>query len=97
MKNGLLKYSDERRSQIEGADIKKFKEQSKKLTKALNNASWDIEDKYEDSIEEITSSLEKELREKLKDAEKEFEDTSTEVEGTDEKVEPREGLFPRVS
>ena len=97
LKDGLLKYADERRSQIESADIKKFKEQSKKLTKALNSASSDIEDKYEDSMEEITSSLENELRGKLKDAKKEFEVKSTEVEGIDKKLEPREGLFPRLA
>ena len=66
LKDGLLKYAEERRSQIESADIRKFEKQSKKLEQALNSASWDIKLDYEESVDNIIRALRQKLQERLR-------------------------------
>ena len=79
LKDGLLKYADERRSQIESTDIRRFKEQSKRLEQALNNASWDIKLDYEESVDNTARALRQKLQESLR---KMKEDIGIEIDGT---------------
>ena len=65
LKDGLLAFADERQSEIERADIGKIKAQRATLTKALNDASWDIKLDYEESVTQRTNSLNRELRGEL--------------------------------
>ncbi len=57
LRKGLLAYANERQSQIESTDIAKFKEQRRGLTKALDDASEEIKDEYEESIYLIKKSM----------------------------------------
>ena len=72
LKDGLLAYANERHSEIASTDIKKIKKQREELAKALDYASEDIKEGYEDSIYTITRSLEQELRGELKRIEREI-------------------------
>ena len=65
LKDGLLAFADERQSEIERTDIGKIKAQRATLTKALNDASWDIKLDYEESVTQRTNSLNRELRGEL--------------------------------
>ena len=67
LKNGLIRYANERQSQIESTDIAKLKERRGELTKALDNASEEIKDEYEDSVYLIKNSLTEELESQVKE------------------------------
>lgn len=69
LKNGLIRYANERQSQIESTDIAKLKERRGELTKALDNASEDIKDEHEDSVYLIKTSLKEELESQVKKGE----------------------------
>ena len=67
LKNGLIRYANERQSQIESTDIAKLKKRRGELTKALDNASEDIKDEHEDSVYLIKTSLKEELESQVKE------------------------------
>ena len=57
LRKGLLAYANERQFQIESTDIAKFEERKEQLTKALDDASEEIKDEYEESIYLIKKSM----------------------------------------
>ena len=69
LRNGLIRYVNERQSQIESTDIAKLKNRKGELIKALDNASEDIKDEQEESVYRIKNSLKEELESEVKKGE----------------------------
>ena len=97
LKDGLLAYANERQALIESTDIEKIKKQHEKLEKALNDASWDIKLDYEESVTNITSSLEQALRRELKRMEGETQSEYQEARDTTRTIIEKEGFLNKVA
>ena len=69
VRNSLIRYANERKSQIESTDIAKLKERRGELIKALDGASEDIKDEYEELVYRIKNSLKEELESEIKKGE----------------------------
>lgn len=92
LRDGLLTYTNNRKTQIESTDITKFKEQSKNLNTALINASEDIKSEYEDSIHTVARFLEQELQRELKRMENEINSDHQEARGEKKKKIKKKGI-----
>lgn len=66
LKAGLLAFAEDRQAEIEGTDIQRLKEQRRKLEASLKEASLDIEDAKDDSIDCIETSMRDELKRGIK-------------------------------
>lgn len=92
LRDGLLTYTKNRKTQIESTDIQTIKEQRIKLTKALDNASEDIKWEYEESVYRIKNSLKEEFRRELEVREQALEQNIDQKKG-ETTEEYKEGII----
>ncbi len=73
LKAGLLAFAEERQAEIEGTDIQRLKEQRRTLEASLKEASLDIEDAKDDSVDRIGKSMRNEVRIRDEDLKRKIE------------------------
>ena len=66
LRTGLLKFTENRQAEIEDADIQALKKQRRTLEESLEEASWDIEEAKDESVDYIEKSMRDELKERIK-------------------------------
>ena len=81
MRTGLLKFTENRQAEIEGTDIQVLKEEQRTLEESLEEASWDIEEAKDESVDCIEKSMSYELKERIKQG---VDLTGAKGEGTEE-------------
>ena len=74
LKNGLLKYANERHTQIERMEIESFKKRRDGLLKSLEKTAFLIREAHEELVEQINKDLKDEFKKELKRRERQIRD-----------------------
>ena len=96
LKNGLLKYANERYTQIERMEIESFKKRRDGLLKSLEKTAFLIREAHEELVEQINKKLKDEFRKELARRDRQLRDDLDGTRGTTSRTFQTGTIFKRT-
>ena len=96
LKNGLLKYANERYTQIERMEIESFKKRRDSLLKSLEKTAFLIREAHEELVEQINKKLKDEFRKELARRDRQLRDDLDGTRGTTSRTFQTGTIFKRT-
>ena len=97
LKNGLLKYANERHTQIERMEIESFKKRRDGLLKSLEKTAFLIREAHEELVEQINKDLKDEFKKELKRRERQIRDDLDRGKGVTSRTFQTGTLFKKTN
>ena len=97
LKNGLLKYANERHTQIERMEIESFKKRRDGLLKSLEKTAFLIREAHEELVEQINKDLKDEFKKELKRRERQIRDDLDGTRGSTSRTFQTGTLFKKTN
>lgn len=96
LKNGLLKYANERYTQIERMEIESFKKRRDSLLKSLEKTAFLIREAHEELVQQINKKLKDEFRKELARRDRQLRDDLDGTRGTTSRTFQTGTIFKRT-